>query len=81
MTGMASQPEGEQPTEAYPIQFAEELRLLRVLLDCSRTQETAAAARDIDLLARATRARDEAMRAIRGHAPGDPYLPPEDETP
>jgi antitoxin PrlF len=21
---------------------------------------------------------DEAMRAIRGHAPGDPYLPPED---
>jgi antitoxin PrlF len=22
---------------------------------------------------------DEAMRAIRGHAPGDPYLPPEDE--
>jgi antitoxin PrlF len=24
---------------------------------------------------------DEAMRAIRGHAPGDPYLPPEDEAP
>ncbi len=23
---------------------------------------------------------DEAMRAIRGHAPGDPCLPPEDET-
>jgi antitoxin PrlF len=23
---------------------------------------------------------DEAMRAIRGHAPGDPYLPPEDDT-
>ena len=22
---------------------------------------------------------DEAMRAIRGHAPGDAYLPPEDE--
>ncbi len=22
---------------------------------------------------------DEAMRAIRGRAPGDPYLPPEDE--
>jgi AbrB family looped-hinge helix DNA binding protein len=22
---------------------------------------------------------DEAMRAIRGHAPGDPYLPPEDD--
>jgi antitoxin PrlF len=22
---------------------------------------------------------DEAMRAIRGHAPGDPYLAPEDE--
>ena len=22
---------------------------------------------------------DEAMRAIRGHAPGDPYLPPEPE--
>ena len=22
---------------------------------------------------------DEAMRAVRGHAPGDPYLPPEDE--
>ncbi|MCA3241278.1 MAG: AbrB/MazE/SpoVT family DNA-binding domain-containing protein [Rubrivivax sp.] len=21
---------------------------------------------------------DEAMRAIRGHAPGDPYLPPEE---
>jgi antitoxin PrlF len=21
---------------------------------------------------------DEAMRALRGHAPGDPYLPPED---
>jgi AbrB family looped-hinge helix DNA binding protein len=21
---------------------------------------------------------DEAMRAIRGHAPGEPYLPPED---
>jgi len=21
---------------------------------------------------------DEALRAIRGHAPGDPYLPPED---
>ena len=21
---------------------------------------------------------DDAMRAIRGHAPGDPYLPPED---
>lgn len=24
---------------------------------------------------------DEAMRAIRGHAPGDPYLPPEDQAP
>ena len=24
---------------------------------------------------------DEAMRAIRGRAPGDPYLPPEDEAP
>jgi AbrB family looped-hinge helix DNA binding protein len=22
---------------------------------------------------------DDAMRAIRGHAPGDPYLPPEDD--
>jgi antitoxin PrlF len=22
---------------------------------------------------------DEAMRAIRGHAPGDPHLPPEDD--
>jgi len=22
---------------------------------------------------------DEAMSAIRGHAPGDPYLPPEDD--
>jgi antitoxin PrlF len=24
---------------------------------------------------------DDAMRAIRGHAPGDPYLPPEDGEP
>lgn len=24
---------------------------------------------------------DEAMRAIRGHAPGDAYLPPEEENP
>jgi hypothetical protein len=55
----------EQPLDHYSLQFAEELRLLRVLLDCSRTQQQAAAARDVDLLGRATRARDEAMTALQ----------------
>lgn len=30
-------------------------------------------------LAEGFRSTDEAMRAIRGRAPGDPYLPPEDD--
>ncbi len=30
-------------------------------------------------LAEGFRSTDEALRAIRGRAPGDPYLPPEDE--
>jgi AbrB family looped-hinge helix DNA binding protein len=31
-------------------------------------------------LAEGFKSTDEAMRAIRGRAPGDPYLPPGDET-
>lgn len=32
-------------------------------------------------LAEGFKTTDEAMRAVRGRAPGDPYLPPEDEHP
>jgi antitoxin PrlF len=32
-------------------------------------------------LAEGFKTTDEAMRAVRGRAPGDPYLPPEDDTP
>ena len=63
--GSANGRRGRHTVEGYSIHFAEELRLLRVMLDCSRTQQQAAVSRDIELLGRATHARDEAMRAIQ----------------